>query len=74
MPVVSAASPRKTTRAKEMERLWVDVVQDDAAPARFYDDYDVDGNPDHLDVLEAVLEMINRQKARKSALQQQKGS
>ena len=50
-------------------------VQDEAAPtpARFYDDYDVDGNPDHLDVLEAVLEMINRQKAKKESALEQKG-
>ena len=31
-----------------------------------FDDYDVDGNPDHRDVLDAVLEMVNRQKVRKS--------
>ena len=34
-------------------------------PTRF-DDYDVDGDPNHQDVLEGVIEMINRQKARKS--------
>ena len=31
-----------------------------------FDDYDVDGNPDHRDVLDGVIEMFNRQKARKS--------
>ena len=27
-----------------------------------FDDYDVDGDPDHRDVLDAVLEMVNRRK------------
>ena len=31
-----------------------------------YEAYIVDGDPNHRDVLEGVIEMINRQKARKS--------
>ena len=31
-----------------------------------FDDYDVDGDPKHRDVLEGVMEMVNRLKARKS--------
>ena len=31
-----------------------------------FEDYIVDGDPNHRDVLEGVIEMINRQKARKS--------
>ena len=31
-----------------------------------FDDYDVDGDPNHRDVLEGVMEMVNRLRARES--------